>query len=244
MPDGLTRPLARGAAHPGGGASGAPGAPAAPAGGAARRGEEAIHRIGPNAVTRLAEALAAADPGGGLAARVFAAAGCLDWLVEPPGTMVDERPVARLHAEVHDHMPAPLAEAVLRDAGRRTGAYILAHRIPAPARALLRALPAVLADRMLTAAIARHAWTFAGSGRFETEPTGPRARRRVVVLGGNPLALPPEDAAAALPPRPGCVWHAQVFETLYARLVHPAATARETACAADGAPACRFEITW
>ena len=55
----------------------------------------------------------------------------------------------------------------------RTGDYLLAHRIPKPVQALLKRLPAPLAARVLLAAITRHAWTFAGSGRFEAHrPAG------------------------------------------------------------------------
>jgi hypothetical protein len=70
---------------------------------------------------------------------------------------------------------AEVAAEVARSAGRRTADYLLAHRIPKPVQALLKALPARLAARVLLSAIARHAWTFAGSGVFSAS-TGARAR--------------------------------------------------------------------
>jgi hypothetical protein len=69
------------------------------------------------------------------------------------------------------------AGAILAKAGQGTADYILAHRIPGPAKALIRALPAPLGARLLTAAIARHAWTFTGSGRFRSLPTHPSRSR-------------------------------------------------------------------
>lgn len=51
-------------------------------------------------------------------------------------------------------------------------------------------------------------------------------------IAANPLAL-----------APGCHWHAAVFERLFAALVWPGATVRETACCAAGDAACRFTIS-
>jgi divinyl protochlorophyllide a 8-vinyl-reductase len=58
------------------------------------------------------------------------------------------------------------ARAVLREAGQRTAEYLLANRIPRPAQWLLRVLPASIGMRLLSRAMAQHAWTFAGSGHF------------------------------------------------------------------------------
>ena len=62
------------------------------------------------------------------------------------------------------------ALAVLTEAGSRTGDYLLANRIPVWARAILKALPAAVSSRLLARAIAAHAWTFVGSGRFVCNP--------------------------------------------------------------------------
>jgi len=120
-----------------------------------------------------------------------------------------------------------------RAAGRRTGDYIRIHRIPRRAQALLRVLPARLSARLLARAIARHAWTFAGSGRFRVASRAPL----VFEIADNPLVCG-EHAAA-----PVCHWHAAVFARLYTRLVARDYTCVETACCATGAPACRFALT-
>lgn len=192
-------------------------------------------RIGPNAAIQLAEALNAADPTGGLARTVFEAAGLGPWLTDPPTDMVDERAIAVLHQTARHVLPPDRGPVILADAGRRTGDYILAHRIPWAVQQVLRALPAPLAARALTRAIARHAWTFAGSGQFSAA-LGHRSVR--IAIAGNPVVTG-EHAA-----HPVCFWHAAVFERLYARLVHRHATCVETACQTTGAPACTFEVRW
>jgi divinyl protochlorophyllide a 8-vinyl-reductase len=120
-----------------------------------------------------------------------------------------------------------------RDLVMETGDYILRHRIPAPARAVIRALPGFLGARLLVAAISRHAWTFAGTGSFRV--TGWRPLTFEIV--NNPL-IRGEYAAA-----PMCHWHAAVFERLFSRLVWRSAVVAEVSCAATGAGACRFTVT-
>jgi divinyl protochlorophyllide a 8-vinyl-reductase len=189
-------------------------------------------RIGPNAVTRVAEALVARF-GAGAADPVFAAAGLRRHLAAPPQDMVDEREVAALHRALRDHLGAD-ADAVARDAGVRTARYLLARRIPKPVQALLRLLPASAAQAVLLRAIARHAWTFTGSGRLEVRPGHPVR----LALHDNPLC---RGVRAA---HPVCHYHAAVFETLFRELVHPDTRVVETACEAAGGDACRFELRW
>jgi divinyl protochlorophyllide a 8-vinyl-reductase len=185
-------------------------------------------RIGPNAVIQLGETLAAHNESL-LAREVYLAAGHPEWLAHPPQEMVDERPVAQLHAALRRLAPPDVAKDYAREAGMRTGDYILAHRIPKPARMMLRLLPAPISARLLLEAIAANAWTFVGSGRFSYELGTPI----VVTIADNPLAQ-----------EPGCVWHEAVFRRLFQSLVQANAEVREVACCARGAPACRFEITW
>lgn len=192
----------------------------------------AIGFIGPNAVIQLGEALRAMA-GEQRAAGLYAAAGCAAWFTTPPDAMIDERRTAALHLALRRELPEEAA-GILAEAGRLTGDYILAHRIPKPAQWLLRHLPAGLAGPLLLDAIARHAWTFAGTGRFSAR----RGHPCLVEIAGNPLVA--GEAAAT----PVCVWHAAVFRRLFRKLVHPAAEVREIACGAAGAPACRFEIDW
>lgn len=190
-------------------------------------------RIGPNAITRIAEAVAARR-GPAVLADLFAAAGLARHLSEPPTRMVDEREVTRLHAVLRARMGNAEARELSVVAGQLTGDYLLANRIPRPMRWLLPKLPAVLASRVLLAAVGRHAWTFAGSGRFRAVP-------------GRPVRLSIEGCPicrGAQADEPLCEYYAATFERLYRALVHPGAVAVQTGCTAAGAGACRFELRW
>ena len=200
-----------------------------------------IARIGPNAVTRIAEALRAFG-GAALADLVFTRAGLRGYLGDPPQAMLDEREVTRLHHALRAELDPAAADAVARDAGLRTARYLLAHRIPMPVQRLLRALPAPLAARGLLRAITRHAWTFIGSGRLEATPPGWRR-----APWGDPVRLVLHDnpmCRGLVTQAPACAYHAAVFEQLFVALVHPQARAIEVSCEAAGADACRFEIRW
>jgi divinyl protochlorophyllide a 8-vinyl-reductase len=115
-----------------------------------------------------------------------------------------------------------------------TADYLLARRIPRAFQALLRMLPGGVAGRALLAAIARHAWTFTGSGRFRITG-GPGLGFEIA---GSPLARAACESASA------CEYYAATFERLFRVLVSPGARVVETACEAMGAPACRFSIGW
>ncbi len=186
-------------------------------------------RIGPNAILQLIPVLERVG-GRELRERLFAAAGV--WHLPVAEGLIDEGPVARLHQEVRRQVP-DLAPVIAWEAGSRTGDYILTHRIPAVAQRVLRALPPGMARPLLVKAIEKHAWTFAGSGRFEV------VSRRPLVLGihDNPVVRGERSD------HPLCHWHAAVFERLFRVLVHPDTVVRETECAAMGAPFCRFEVT-
>ena len=184
-----------------------------------------VARVGPNAVTQLAAALRA--EGGEAAARdVFQAAGLERLLIDPPVSMIDQGPVARLHQALRDVHPAEAAERIAAEAGRRSADYLLAHRIPRPAQAVMRALPAWAAARILLSAIARNAWTFAGSGQVRVRAGNPA----LIEIAANPLAVP------------GCAWHEGVFSRLFADLVHPAIRIEHPSCCARGDATCRFLI--
>ncbi|CAH0276481.1 bacteriochlorophyll 4-vinyl reductase [Roseomonas sp. CECT 9278] len=194
---------------------------------------DAAARIGPNAVTRLAEALDALR-GHADTRAVFARAGLAHRLESPPERMVDEAEVVALHAALRGLVPPDQAAAIAFDAGRRTAAYLLAHRIPRVMHLVLPRLPARWAARILLGAIGRHAWTFAGSGRFAVLPG--RAVR--FSIAGGPLARGVHAAT------PVCGYYAATFQGLFRALVAPAAQVVETACEACGDPACIFEIRW
>ena len=188
-------------------------------------------RIGPNAVLQLAEAL---DEAGADTRAVFAAAGLTGHLDAPPTTMVPETDVIALYAALRRVAGEARAHAIARDAGVRTARYLLAHRIPRPAQAVLKALPPRLAARLLLTLIARHAWTFAGSSALEIG----HGRPSRVVFADSPIAR------GATATAPVCDFYAGTFEGLFQALVAPRASAHETACAATGAPACTLSLTW
>lgn len=184
-------------------------------------------RIGPNAILQLVPVL---DHAIGNRARrgLFVEAGVT--LPPPEAGMLPETEVVRLHQSVWFWLPT-LAPDMLRQAGLATGDYILANRIPALAQRTIRLMPAALAARVLAKAIAKHAWTFAGSGQFKVESFRPLT----VSIRHNPLAT--GTAAHA-----SCHWHAAVFERLFSRLVWPAVMVSETCCCAAGDAVCRFTI--
>jgi divinyl protochlorophyllide a 8-vinyl-reductase len=192
--------------------------------------------IGPNAITRIRQVLPAWR-GTAFAESVFERAGLLQHWRRPPEQMVREDEVRALHAALREVMPADEAAAVARAAGRATADYLLGHRIPKPVQRLLKLLPAGLAARVLVAAIQRHAWTFAGSGRFSA----------VLPRGGRPLVLEIRDNPLCRGLRAGvpvCDYYAATFERLFQVLVQGDTHVRETACEACGDDACRFELRW
>jgi divinyl protochlorophyllide a 8-vinyl-reductase len=190
-------------------------------------------RIGPNAITRVAEALHA-RLGEVAAATLFDRAGLAPYLAQPPEAMVDEAEVTRLHQVLRASLGTVLAQQVAREAGTRTADYLLAHRIPRPAQAVLKRLPPALAARALLAAILGHSWTFAGSGTFRAQAGHPV----VLSIKNNPMC---RGASLA---EPGCDFYAATFERLFRTLVHPDARIVETHCEACGDAMCRFELHW
>jgi divinyl protochlorophyllide a 8-vinyl-reductase len=197
----------------------------------------ATGRIGPNAITRVAEVLPV-RVGRTTTAQVFEAAGLAHYLHEPPQAMVDETEVRRLHGVLRATLGDAEARAVARAAGTRTADYLLAHRIPRPVQRLLKLLPAPLAARVLLAAIARHAWTFAGSGHFDARCAWRQGAPVVLTIRANPLCKGLATAA------PACDYYAATFERLFRVLVQARSRVREVACEACGDPECRFEIRW
>ena len=184
-------------------------------------------RIGPNAILQLVDVLERRGEFD-LCRSVLAEAG----VARPPrdAGMLPEADCAAVHQALRRLTPG--AEALLAEAGLATGDYILAHRIPQVAQTVLRLLPGGLAASILTKAIARHSWTFAGTGEFRAE----NARFLVLSVARNPLV------AGWTAATPQCVWHASVFRRLYGRLVWPGVRVAEVACCACGDPACRFEV--
>ena len=194
---------------------------------------EAVGLVGPNAVLQLMAAFRAAGLGR-FVAPLLAAAGVPEWLERPPGEMVDERAVARLHQAVRAGFVEAEWGPLLEEAGVRTADYLLAVRIPWLVQVVLKCLPGWVAARVLMAAIRRNAWTFAGSGRFSA-----RVGRSVQIrIEGNPFCVG-ERAEG-----PVCRWHRAVFQRLFRVLVSRDAWVEEVECEASGGGACCFEVRW
>lgn len=187
-------------------------------------------RVGPNAITRMAEALRAIE-GDDVCREMFGAADLQRHLETPPTEMVDEADVSALHRAAYLHLGPARAARVSREAGRLTGDYLLANRIPAPAQALLRLLPRAIAARLLLSAVARHAWTFVGSGRFSYSFAPLRLR-----LEGAPIChqLRADDKV--------CAYFAATFERLFRAILSDDARVEEIECEAVGDPACIFRV--
>jgi divinyl protochlorophyllide a 8-vinyl-reductase len=204
----------------------------------------ACPRIGPNAIIRLQQALQH-SVGPERARSIFEQAGQARYLTQPPEHMVAEADVTSLYTSLPAQLGPRLAAEVSGHAGRLTGDYLLANRIPALVQALLHWLPAPLAARVLIAAIRRHAWTFVGGGHFDVRWTpltsGPRGDRRARLLlriERCPICCGTAQAV------PACSYYAASFESLFAALVHRRARVHEFACHALGATACTFEVSW
>ncbi|RBP11318.1 divinyl protochlorophyllide a 8-vinyl-reductase [Roseiarcus fermentans] len=196
------------------------------------RAHAATAVVGPNAAIQLIGVLRArTDPE--TLRRILAAAGVPEWEARPPDRMVDERPVAALHRATRAGLDAEPGKAILTEAGSRTGDYILANRIPAAARAVLKPLPSWLSSRLLARAIATHAWTFVGSGRFRCD----RGDGLAFEIAMNPFCAGESSAD------PVCVWHAAVFRRLFDALVSRNTRVVETHCCARGDPCCRFALS-
>lgn len=189
-------------------------------------------RIGPNS---LIQTVAALEEQFGVdeARRLLERMGQEVLATQLPTTMVDEQEFIALIGALRAELGMDGAARVLARAGERTADYLLANRIPAPARALLPLLPRRLALRILLKAIAGHAWTFAGSGRFSFKVGG---------RGANlSLADCPECRGIAAAD-PICSYYTACFQTLLRPLIDRGLHVRETACAAQGATQCSFEV--
>ncbi len=190
-------------------------------------------RIGPNSIIRIAEALAA-QHGQAAVTEVFTAAGLPHYLTALPTMMVPEEETIALHHALRAQLGIPAARAIARDAGLRTGDYLLANRIPRSAQRLLKLLPARLAARVLLKAIHGNAWTFIGSGVFESDASFPP-----LLFVTNSLIC-----RGATADEPLCDYYVGTFERLFQKLVHKNAVVTETACAAKGDRRCVFAVRW
>ncbi len=189
-----------------------------------------VGRIGPNVLIQTAHALAH-RLGRDTASRVLQVSThhTFDTL---PTEMVDEATANALMRHLVESFGLPFARAVMRDAGERTGNYLLANRIPALARVALPALPTRLALRILLAAISRHSWTFAGSAKVEIVPGMPA----VISISSCPIC------SGIVSDAPTCDFYVGTFHRLAQALLGPRGFAEEITCEARGDSACRFAM--
>ncbi len=187
--------------------------------------------IGPNAVLQTLRALE--EQAGAEAVRAACARAELP---DPaPARMIPEAWFVRLVASVRHLLPAEQSDAVLARAGALTAEYVRANRIPSLVRGLLAALPASAGMPLLVRAFEKHAWTFAGSGRFQAS-LGPPI---TLTLEGCPTCR--AEAGAASSRRAGAY-----YEAAFEGLLHTAdvrVRVREVACRVTGSPDCRFLVT-
>lgn len=189
--------------------------------------------VGPNAILQTVAALRMLHGERVAAATLYHATGrTLETLPDRP---VDEREAAALMVDVRRRCGDGAID-VLREAGVRTADYILAHRIPAAAQRILRLLPAAVASWMLWRAAARHAWTFAGSGRFTYRVRWSPRRRTRVELQVADCSLCRHHQAE----EPQCAYYAAAFERLQRSIVGDGYRVAEVECMASGGRACRF----
>ncbi len=183
--------------------------------------------IGPNAVLQTLRAIAELE--GTTCYEAVARGAALP--ATDPEHMIPEARFVRLVQSLRRTLPWARSEAVLHRAGEYTADYVAANRIPRFFRRLLRALPPRLALPLLLAAFRRHAWTFAGGGRFDTAGDYPAD----IILKGCPTCRNAPEATAA-----GAYYEA-AFQGLL-RLAADNVRVHETACEACGDDCCRFSI--
>lgn len=161
-------------------------------------------------------------------AQILAAAGIFE--IPDGQSMIPETDAARLHRQLRLAEPE-MAPTLATHAGFETANYILAHRIPKLAQGVLKVLPRAPAAKILSHAITKHAWTFAGSGMFHAKTPWS------FTIQNNPIVR------GEVSDVPLCHWHAAVFERLYRVLVSPRCRCLETRCTAQGSgDTCRFEM--
>jgi divinyl protochlorophyllide a 8-vinyl-reductase len=195
---------------------------------------DGIARIGPNAVIQVAAAMS----------QRLGRARTEPWLRESTGysfdslptAMIDEREAQALVHTLVAQVGPRLAADLLREAGHRTGDYLLANRIPRVAQWAIRAAPRTIGLRLLLDAMRQHAWTFAGSGQFVINPNTPTNRPGIpdLIFESCPMCSGMHET------QPMCDFYGGTFERLIRALVARFASVQEVECMAQGHAHCRF----
>ncbi len=194
--------------------------------------EQHGHGIGPNAIIQLAHAISVSH-GRTLAHQIYADANLLHYLSDEPDQLIDEQEVIRFHRAARKRLGDEFYRERARVAGRLTGDYLLANRIPRLVQWLLSGLPKWLAIKTLNKAIKNNAWTFVGSGHFSISSSGSAT---LLTIENSPLARDCDRAGGA------CDFYTATFERLYQQLVDENLTLQEHCCIAAGAENCQFVL--
>ena len=194
--------------------------------------DPATPRIGPNSIIQTLKAVEALE-GPELSAKIEQEAGLTGL---PRDGMIPEVWFVRLVDCVRRYVPRGRSELILARSGTLTAEYVREHRIPSAVRTLLARLPGRLAVPLLLRAIQKHAWTFAGSGRFWVE----RGYPPTLVLENNPCCRAPATSSF-LRGASGGSYYAAAFEGLL-KLAAPRTIVEEVACRVEGHPHCRFQV--
>ncbi|EFO81957.1 bacteriochlorophyll 4-vinyl reductase [Oscillochloris trichoides DG-6] len=187
-------------------------------------------KIGPNSIIQTIAALREVYPAEELP--TLLAGGAEIYLSELPHEMIPEEQFHALVALLTPRLGVERAGDILFRSGERTADYVRANRIPGPFQALVGILPAPLGLRLLLLAISKHAWTFAGSGKFSFH-----LGRGPWLSIGKPVDRDTSAIAAVL-----CRYYCGAFTQLLRRVVNSRITLRETTCQARGGAACVYQI--
>ncbi|WP_322488268.1 bacteriochlorophyll 4-vinyl reductase [Chloroflexus sp.] len=191
-----------------------------------------VARIGPNSIIQTIAALRE-QYGAETTAAWLRRSGRGHFLETMPDHMLAESEFGAMIRDLRDWLGMPAAMRVLDRSGELTANYVATNRVPAPIRLLLPRLPVGLALRIFLPAIAKHAWTFAGSGQF-----GYTLRPQWQLTLANSV-----EAREVQATEPVCSYYRAAFEGLLRRVVSDRIRVREVACRAMGAPRCTFAVS-
>jgi divinyl protochlorophyllide a 8-vinyl-reductase len=195
--------------------------------------QTAESRIGPNSIIQTVAALE--ERVGVAATRTWLEQiGRADLLEAMPTTMIAEGEFLTMIERLREWQGLEPAAEILERSGELTAAYVMARRIPAPVRALLRILPRWLGLRILLAAIKQHAWTFAGSGIFSY-----RFDRGLRLQLAQCLECRGMQSEV-----PICRYYSGAFRGMIGSLIDKRVHVREVACRACGAATCEFAVSF
>ncbi len=189
-------------------------------------------RIGPNSIIQTVAALRE-QYDSAMVDAWLRQTGRADLLAAMPGHMLPESEFGAMMADLRDWLGMAAAKRVLERSGDLTAEYVATNRVPAPIRRILPLLPPGLGLRIFLPAIARHAWTFAGSGRF-----GYTFHPACQLTLADSV-----EARGVHADEPVCSYYQAAFQGLLQRVVSRRIAVREVACRAAGAEQCVFAVS-